>query len=561
MRDRSANCAGSRRGSRLNAESATDRSVLGSDLTRVQVHPDRLVAVGSGLVILGLLCSALYASLHARGLYEDGAYYLFRVAKAEWFSLHQPARATVDILRQAPIVLLSAFTDLSLFARAQVFSLTMLGLPLLFVALCWFLVPRGSKAWMLFPIMHLLIGYSTMSLDAIGEAAIATSYLWVLIFMLLFGTRTTFSQVLFVFLCMPAALLHEGALLCVPVLLLACALRASEPDGARHRMFLRIVAFLCVAMATYQAKWIIIPRIPAQRDAALQAIFEFKFLVTDGRWNLPFVSGAVAFLAMAATIAFYVRKPKDAARSAWAVALLFAAFALAAMIFALQVDTSLSPGALKWARYNPIFATVLLGSAATLAWKFQVSPKLLGTGPAVAILVLLAAVQITADLVATQRWIAYLADLEMRLQTSTGVITWETALQTGNPQRDRTWALMSAGWTLPMLSIILARDGVVKAIVDYPSNQLTFRPLQPRQLASLPDLKGINYEPYRLAVEKQGEVEPVSKVSPRPASRWPHSGIWRVIRGVAFLLGLSPQSFPHLFKSFHTTEPNGVNGS
>ena len=551
-------CGASRRKLRLTAEGATDFSVLDSDSNRVQIHSDRLVAAASSLVILGLLCSALYASLYARGLYQDGAYYLFRVAKAEWFSLYQPARTTIDILRQAPIVFLSVFTDLSLFARAQVFSLTMLALPLLFVAVCWFLIPRGSKAWMLFPVMHLLIGYSTMSLEAVGEAAIATSYLWVLIFMLLFGTRTTFSQVLFVALFVPAVLLHEGALLCVPVLLLACALRASEPDGARHRMFLRTAVLLCVAMAAYQARWIIIPRIPAHREAALQAIFGLKFLVTDGRWNLPFVSGAVALLAMAATIALYLRKPKDAAeRSAWAMALLFAAFALAAMIIALRVDTSLSPGSMAYARYNPIFATVLLGSMAVLAWKSRVSPNLLATGPTVAILVLLAAAQITADIVATRRWSAYLADLETRLQTSAGVITWESALHTGDPQRDRTWAIMSAGWTLPMLSIIVARDGVVKAIIDFPSNQpLTFRPVRIRQLAALPDLKGINYEPYRLAVEKQGEVESASEVPPRPPSHWPNHGIWRVIRAVALLLGVTPQSFPQLFEPFNTTKPN-----
>jgi hypothetical protein len=524
------------------AKRAADPLLRVPSSSGARLHRDRPVAIAFGLVVSGLLCSGLYASLYARGLYSDGAYYLVKVAEHEWFWLADPARTTVQILRQVPIVLLSRFTDWSLFSRAQVFSFTMLALPVLLVALCWFLVPRRRKAWMLFPVLHLLIGYSTMSFEAAGEAAIAASYIWILIFLLLFGTRAPFSQALFLLICVPAVLLHEGALLCVPVLLLICALRAFEPDGPRHRTFLRIVAFLCIAVAAYQAKWIIFPRSPADREAALQAIFGFEFLVVEGRWNLPFISGAVGLVAMAVTIALYARKPKVLAeRAAWAVTLLFGALALAAMIAALRIDATLSPLAQARARYNPIFATMLLGSATALAWKFRVSPTVLGTGPAVAILVLLAAAQITADVLATQRWSTYLADLEARLQTSAGMITWETVSHSGNPQRDRTWAIMSAGWTLPMLSIILARNGVVKAMVDYPSDQPpTFRPVQIRQLAALPDLKGINYEPYRIAVEKQGEVEPVSEAFPtRPASRWPHSGIWRVVRAVAFLLGIA----------------------
>ena len=158
----------------------------------------------------------MFASVHARGLYQDGAYYLFRVAEREWLRLGDPARTTVQILRQIPIVLLSRFTDWSLFERAQVFSFTMLALPVLFVGLCWFVLPRRRKAWMLFPVVHLLIGYSTMSFEAVGEAAIASSYIWVLIFLLLFRTRSTFSQALFLSFCVPAVLLHEGALLCIP---------------------------------------------------------------------------------------------------------------------------------------------------------------------------------------------------------------------------------------------------------------------------------------------------------------------------------------------------------
>jgi hypothetical protein len=77
-----------------------------------------------------------------RPLYQDGAYYLFRVAQHEGFYLVDPARTAVQVIRQAPIVFLSKFTDVSLVVRAQVFSFSMLVMPALMCALCWFILPR-----------------------------------------------------------------------------------------------------------------------------------------------------------------------------------------------------------------------------------------------------------------------------------------------------------------------------------------------------------------------------------------------------------------------------------
>ena len=55
-------------------------------------------------------------------------------------------QTTLQALRQAPVVLLSRFTDLSLFHRAQAFTFVMLMLPPALVAVCWFIAPRGMKS-------------------------------------------------------------------------------------------------------------------------------------------------------------------------------------------------------------------------------------------------------------------------------------------------------------------------------------------------------------------------------------------------------------------------------
>ena len=157
--------------------------------------------------------TSLHAALHYRGLYADGAYYLLKIAEQEKFFFAVPSRATVDILRQSPTVLLRRLTDLSLPRLAQVFSASMLLVPAVAAALCWPILPANRKAWILFPILHLLVGVSASSFAAIGEGAAATSYFWILLLLLLFRTRDARSKMLFLLLCIPSFFLHEAAVL------------------------------------------------------------------------------------------------------------------------------------------------------------------------------------------------------------------------------------------------------------------------------------------------------------------------------------------------------------
>src|SRR5437764_6971892 len=101
----------------------------------------------------------------------------------------------------------------------------MLTLPPTLCAVCWFIAPPQRRAWGLFPLTSLLIGFAATSMHAVGEAAIATSYYWILLFLLMFRSRSGSSQALFLLLCAPAFQLHEGAFPLTIVLLLAIAAR------------------------------------------------------------------------------------------------------------------------------------------------------------------------------------------------------------------------------------------------------------------------------------------------------------------------------------------------
>ena len=454
------------------------------------------------IVLTAVATSAVYASIECRGLYQDGAYYLYRIAEREGFYLFDPARATVQAMRQAPVVLLTRFGHFSLVERAQAFSLAMLLIPVLMCALCWFIVPVGRKAWTLFPVLHLLIGVSSTSFNAVGEATIATSYFWLLLLLLIFRSRHVLSQVLFLLLCIPAMFLHEGAFLLTLVLLFACAMRVRYAQGFQEHVFLLFSAGLLVAIFIYELGWVIEPRIPGGRETEFRALYRLEFLVSEGRVNLPVVTGTLAFCALAVIVIAQMKVPAFARAWSEFVGMAFVLFALSAVAIAWLIEPSFAPRAQVLARYHPVYVSTVLGVAAVTLARRGVLERLPLKVCCLLIVIPLCCAQIAADVVATGRWRSYLIDLQSRLATQSGLISWQSTLTTGDARRDLDWELMNADWVIPMMSIIFARAGIVRAMIDLPP-EMTFRPLDPKKPGALPRLRGIDYGPYRRALASQ----------------------------------------------------------
>src|SRR5580704_17266807 len=102
------------------------------------------------VVVFGInLVGSLYASLNGRGLYADAAALLVVVYERSWplISL-SGSRATVELLRQWPVVLLSRYTSASLIECGELLTFVMLALPTLFCAACWPIATQ--RAWILF---------------------------------------------------------------------------------------------------------------------------------------------------------------------------------------------------------------------------------------------------------------------------------------------------------------------------------------------------------------------------------------------------------------------------
>ena len=451
------------------------------------------------LVLTISFCCALYASLSARGLYHDGVYYLMRVAERQGFHLTDPARTTVQILRQAPIVALSQFTSMSLFGRGQVFTFVMLAFPPLLCGLCWFVAPRDRKVWVLFPLTFLLTGFAATSIHAIGEAAIATAYFWLLLFMVLFRSDSWASRALFVILSIPAIQLHEGAFLLTIVVLLACGWRWRCAKAWDASLFAGVTGLWYAAILAYQIRWIIWPNTLGDRVAILDGLRRFQFLYVEGHFNLPLLTGSFALLTLAALTGVNLARPADqAARlNAWIVAA-WAAFALGAIVVALFDEASFSPFAQLQARYQPVFVSALLGTSMVFLLAFGLPQRAWAGAATWVVLITLCAAQTTADVVASSRWMAFASNLRSQLASRRGLIPWETMLHSGNRRRDMDFGLMAAAWTIPVTSIVFARTSHIQSLIDLPAGA-TYRPIDPEKPDKLPILPGIDYSAYQQA--------------------------------------------------------------
>ena len=265
----------------------------------------RTLALTFAFVVLVSLACDLYASINARGVYADAAGLVVVIYELKRFFVSGGPRAAVEIMRQAPVVLLARYTSATLFEGAQLLTFVMLALPTLLCAVCWWIVPKDRKAWILFPLAYLLIGFAATSMHAVGEAAIATSYYWILFFLLLFRVRTVFQQTVFLLLCIPAFWLHEGSFSLTIVLLLALAARVHGATGSsREPVFVGLASVLLAMVLAKQIFYVIHPIYPDDRAHILGGLLHFEFLYFDHHFNLPLVTGAVGLLVLLALSPF-----------------------------------------------------------------------------------------------------------------------------------------------------------------------------------------------------------------------------------------------------------------
>jgi hypothetical protein len=460
----------------------------------------RIALIFWGCIGVNLIGSA-YASLQGRGLYSDGVAYLVGIYHDHWFLLFD-TRTVVQLLRQAPVVLASRYSSASLFECGQLFSFVMLALPWVLCGICWFVLPKNQKQWIAFPVLATLTGWMATSIHAIGEAAIATSYEWLILLMLLFRARSTGWMLLWTALLLPTFRLHEGTFAFLTIIAVSAIIAFRAASSRVERMLLGSGIFILALAISNQIYWVVYPQFPDDRNAIVSGLLNGEFLYYDGHFNLQLVNGIAALLILALLVIAWVSNAGKPSLIAQVIVAVWALFCVGSVICATIVEQSFAPFAHLQARYHPPLVSTILASAMLALSRYPSTNRFLGSPSLLSIIFLLTAIQEVADIAATQRWNAFVYDLRSRLATSQGLIPWETTIHTGNLRADENWRLVKVGWAVPYFSIVYAPNGIVRAIVNTPVETVR-PPFNPAQIEQLPMLDGIDYSPYEGSLRAQ----------------------------------------------------------
>ncbi|HEY1615352.1 MAG TPA: hypothetical protein VGF97_16850 [Rhizomicrobium sp.] len=429
------------------------RSEISSPVTDDTLRLARLFWLAIAVAALCAVC----AICTARDLVYDGAFYLLATAAHAHLRIIEPARAVVQGLQQCFAVAGERAGITDLFVLSRLLSLGISGWPVVLTALCWPVLPRAEKAWILGPLLNLAAVIPLTGFIGIGEGIIASCLLWLLFLLFAFRLREPWGAAAAILLAIACAFVHEAAFAFMAGLSLAALLRAWRAHGLER------LAALCVAMvagiaALYLLGWTLAPRSAIERSNFLFGLLG-SFFGTGREPNLAALASTAAALAVAAMAWTRGRTSWPA----WGAALIFV---IAAGFMLAMPDRLITPGRYFAARGLPVMFTTAAAAILYIAKERGVSPARFVTRPVAAILLGLILTQAALQLTMTERWWTYTGDLRSLVASRHGVVSFDESSRAINPSGSRFRRELLESWSVEPLSLVLAPHGQVQAWVE-----------------------------------------------------------------------------------------------
>jgi hypothetical protein len=429
-------------------------------------------------------------------MFADGSNYIMHVLASEDFYLLEPARKLVQLLQQSFLVLgiRSGVTDLPTLAR--LFTLGALGWPIILTGSCWFILPRGEKGWIIGPLINLACLCPMTSLAAIGEGMIASCLLWIIFFLVLFRTHSYWGAILTIFLTAAGAVTHESAALFF-IGIAAIAIMRMRGSSGVERLTQFAISAAAIWSACYLISVILHPREPLNRADFLIGILALEFVELRGV-NLTTVATIVASVSI-----FRIMRAQNKGEKIQPIlgsSITF--FVLAAGLLLFLSGWTVTPVAQFSARGFPVLGTTFLSFGLWLGWRNGAKPEFLLSKPVLLVLFGLLLTQGVAQIVMTQQWANTLGAVTRIIERWDGRIPWQTALDTAAPDNPILWKEMTWYSEIQSLSLLLAPQGRVHALIDAPTSE-RWKPLQLDVPETLPKSRFWDAAPYAAAVESR----------------------------------------------------------
>jgi hypothetical protein len=317
---------------------------------------------------------------------------------------------------------------------------------------------------------------------------------WPLLFLLVLVRRwSPWTFLAAAVLAFPMLRAYESMALAGPVLAGCAGFRAfTAPDRVRRCAF-ALLAIYCVAGSGVAVYFILNPRIPGNYDSFVESLRFYRD--NQGHWHwLGAVSGGAVVLMMVSLL-----RPIPLRTRTTLLALVVGAAAAAALL-PLVEPMSVAPYLHYRARVvnvylPPVLAVVFLTCAYSVSrvrdWSF-----------ALAVASTLSLAQLCWHAAAVREWRHYLDVFRVEVTTQRGLVPFGESALAEEAVNGRPIAAMNWGWIMPTMSILLAPDGHVRAIVDNPPYD-GWLPFDQHDVAQLPDLSryGVRYDAYLAALE------------------------------------------------------------
>ena len=441
-------------------------------------------------VLAAFAALGIHAALELRGLYADSPHFILQMMVHPGFFFANPARRIANMMQEFPVVLALQLGVADAELLSRLFGLALYLVPLALVAACYGLVPRGQKAYFLFPFFHYLAGSEAAGFVGIVEAPLASAYFWFLLFLIVFRRAPWWVLGL---AALPAIYLHEAFLFLGPVLALASAWRArSEPERERRAAY-RMLVVLFLLIAAMDIVYIVDVPDPSSRDSFIRAIVLLGFLIDyrQASLNAPALMGVAALAAAWLAVRFEHR--------AMAILCVFGSLCAVLVGATAAIDWLFVPAKQFQARGIGVLLSLPLAALFLLSLRRPSWASVWSRPAIVWIALVLALGQLGWQAVGTWYWSGYVEDFKTVLTANRGLVSWQQARASLPPQRARIFERVTGFWTNPSLSIVLSPHGKVDAIIDNPT-PVGWQPFDPANPEDLPRTPLFDTSGYRAAI-------------------------------------------------------------
>ena len=449
-------------------------------------------------VLVVALVVQVLAGFALRGLYADGAFHVTQIIGHQSFFFTAPGRRTATFLVQAPEVVAIMLGVTAPQVIATIFSVTTNVLPGFVFLLCYLVLSRAERWFFVFPAFVYFAGILSAQFASVTEGLVSTAYVWLLLYLLLFGQLSVWGLGFILLLSVGAIVLHEEMSFLGPVLIAAGWLRWCDVKTRPAQLVLGLAVLAITIGTAVGAWWALFTQAPQNRTDLISGLVHLQWLFVPAsglvhrQWlfvpamycNLPAALGLAAGMAILTCILV--------PRASRAVILTFFIISVGLAVASFWERHLTTPWGQFAARDNAALLSFPLMIIVLVAHRLPrvfILPRL---DHIAAIVIMLAICLSLWHLQATGKWWAFLSHYRSVLASNNGIVPSAALFNPPGTGQEKLSRLMIWSWNNPDLSILALPRRCMTSVIANPPG-VSWEPDDLQDPSTLPPIPGVTY--------------------------------------------------------------------